>query len=226
MIIDFDKLIDQHIEREYHPKGVGKYYPSEAGTCMRKAFYSYKYPTETEPELQKIFEMGNIVHDFIVNVLKSSKQKDVELLKAELPFREKFEDIEISGRVDDVILVKASGKTYVVEVKSSKSIDYIREASPHNIQQLQLYMHFTGIHNGILLYVDKTNLQTKSFEISYNEAEAKKILERFKLLHKHLTEETLPEAEARAHENIKWMCNYCEYKDRCYGDTPRAMHEG
>jgi len=225
VMIDFNNLIDKYVEREHHPKGIGKYYPSEAGMCMRKVFYSYKYPSEIDPDLRKIFEMGNIIHDFVVEVLKSEKQTDVELLKTELPFKEKFEDIEISGRVDDVILVKASGKTYLVEVKSAKSIEYKKEAAPHNIQQLQLYMHFTGIHNGILLYVDKSNLKTKSFEISYDEKEAKHILERFRTLHKHLTGDMLPEAEARAHKNVNWMCSYCEYKDRCFADTPKAKHE-
>jgi CRISPR/Cas system-associated exonuclease Cas4 (RecB family) len=224
-MIDFDKLIDEHIKKEHHPKGIGRYYPSEAGTCLRKVWYSYKFPTEVEPELLKIFEMGNIVHNFVVEVLKSEKTKDVELLESEFPFKEQVDDFTISGRIDNLIKVKASGKIYLVEVKSTKSIDFVKEASPHNIQQLQLYMHFTGVHNGFLLYIDKTNLRTKVFEISYDEAEAKRILERFKALHKHLTEDKLPEAEGRAHKEINWMCNYCEYKDRCFNDTPKAKHE-
>jgi CRISPR/Cas system-associated exonuclease Cas4 (RecB family) len=224
-MIDFNKLIDEHIKRENRPKGIGKYYPSEAGTCMRKSFYSYKFLAEIDPELRKIFEMGNIIHDFVVQVLKSERQKDVELLESEFPFKEQVDDFVISGRIDNLIKVKASGKIYLVEVKSSKSIDFVKEASPHNIQQLQLYMHFTGVHNGLLLYIDKTNLMTKMFEIDYSKEEAERILERFKHLHRHLTEDTLPEAEARAHKETGWMCRYCEYKDRCEKDTPKASHE-
>jgi len=224
-MLDFDKLIDEHLKKENRPKGVGRYYPSEAGTCMRKIWYSYKHPTEVEPELLKIFEMGNIVHNFVVEVLKSEKTKDIELLESEFPFREEVEDFMISGRIDNLIKIKASGKIYLVEVKSTKSIDYVKEASPHNVQQLQLYMHFTGVHNGFLLYIDKSNLKTKTFEIEYSEEEAKRILERFKSLHKHLKEESLPEAEGRCHKEVKWMCGYCEYKDRCFKDTPKAKHE-
>lgn len=224
-MIDFNHLIDEHIKRENRPKGIGKYYPSEAGSCMRKSFYSYKFPSEIDPELRKIFEMGNIIHDFVVQVLKSEKQKDVELLESEFPFKEDVEDFVISGRIDNLIKVKASGKIYLVEVKSTKGINFVKEAAPHNIVQLQLYMHFTGVHNGILLYIDKTNLQTKTFDIPYSKEHALKILERFKTLHKHLKDDVLPEAEARAHEDIGWMCKYCEYYDRCYKDTPKAKHE-
>lgn len=224
-MIDFDSLIDSHLSRESRPKGFGKYYPSEAGSCLRKSFYSYKFPSQVEPDLLKIFEMGNIVHDFIVSVLKAGKNPSVTLLESEFPFKESVDDFIISGRVDNLIKVRASGKLFLVEVKSTKSIDFVKEASPHNITQLQLYMHFTGVHNGLLLYVDKSNLKTKSFEITYNKEEALRIIDRFRALHNHLKEDTLPEPEARAHEPIKWMCRYCEYKAQCEKDTPRAKHE-
>ncbi|UZE93689.1 MAG: PD-(D/E)XK nuclease family protein [Candidatus Pacearchaeota archaeon] len=220
-MIDFDELIDEHIKREYKPKGIGRYYPSEAGSCLRKVWYSYKYPTEIAPELRKIFEMGNIIHDFIVQVLKSEKTPQVELLKSEFPFKEQIEDFTISGRIDNLIKVKISGKIYLVEIKSSAGIRFVKEASPHNVQQLQLYMHFIGVHNGLLVYIDKSTLKTKVFEINYDKEKAQKILERFKLLHKLLTTNTLPEPEARKHEKTKWMCRYCEYKDRCHKDTSR-----
>ena len=223
-MIDFDELIDQHIRRESKPKGIGKYYPSEAGSCMRKVFYSYKYPSEIDPDLRKIFEIGNIIHDFVVEVLKSEKNQQVELLQSEFPFKEPIEDFIISGRIDNLIKIKASGEVYLVEVKSTKGLNWVEEAAPHNVQQLQLYMHFTGVHNGILLYIDKTNLKSKIFEIDYSQDEAEKIIERFKKLHSHLKKDTIPEAEARAHKEANWMCRYCEYKERCEKDTPKAVH--
>jgi CRISPR-associated exonuclease Cas4 len=214
-MIDFDLLIDSHVKREHRPKGVGKYYPSEVGNCMRKVWFSYKFPQEIKPELRKIFELGNILHDFVVEVLKSEKTPEIELLQSEFPFKEKVGDLMISGRVDNLIKVKASGKILLVEVKSAKNINYIKEPSHTNIVQLQLYMHFTGVHNGILLYVDKTNLKTKMFEIDYDETKALEIIDRFKKLHKSITENEIPEPEAKQQENLKWMCTYCEYKEKC-----------
>ncbi|VVB76432.1 CRISPR-associated exonuclease Cas4 [Candidatus Tiddalikarchaeum anstoanum] len=225
MVLDFDTLIDNHIKRETRPKGIGKYYPSEVGTCLRKTWYSYKYPSEIEPELAKIFEMGNIIHDFIVQVLKSEKNPEISLLESEFPFKVDIDDFMISGRVDNMIKVKLSGEVYLIEVKSVKDIKYTKEAAPHNIVQLQLYMHFTGVHNGLLLYVDKGNLKTKVFEIEYNKEKAEEIVNRFKMLHKHLKEDIMPEPEGRAHKEIEWMCKLCEYRDKCEKDTPKAKHE-
>ena len=221
-MIDFNKMIDNYLKREHRPKGVGKYYPSEIGICIRKIWYSYKYPQEIRPDLLKIFEVGNILHDFVVNVLKSEKNPEVELLKTEFTFRQDLEEFSISGRVDNLILVKLSGKEVLVEVKSTGDINFVKDAVPHNVDQLQLYMHFTGIHDGILLYIDKKNLNSRIFEIKYTPEEALRLVNRFKDLHKHLAEEKLPDPEARANTKTLWMCRYCEYRERCYAATPQS----
>ena len=221
-MINFDQMIDNHLHRENKPKEIGRYYPSEIGTCMRKVWYSYKFPMETNPELLKVFELGNILHDFVVKVLKSEKNPEVELLKTELPFRQEIEDFLVSGRIDNIILIKASGKNILIEVKSTGNIDFVEEAMHHNKIQLQLYMHATGIHNGILLYVDKRNLKSKVFSVDYNEEEALKIIDRFKALNKLLKADALPDPEARSSKESLWMCRYCEYRDKCYKEDPSS----
>ena len=221
-MIDFDSMIDKYLYKENRPKEVGRYYPSQIGSCLRKTWYSYKFPVETSPELVKIFELGNIMHDFVVKVLKSDKNPDVELVSTELPFRQEIEDFLVSGRIDNIIIVKASGKSILVEVKSTGNVDFVEDAAPHNVVQLQLYMHATGIHNGILLYVDKRNLKSKVFPVPYSEEEAKKIIERFKALHKFLKAGVPPDPEARESRKTVWMCKYCEYRDKCYGEIPTS----
>ncbi len=214
-MFDFNKMVTNHIERSSRPKSLGRYYPSEIGSCMRKVWYSYKYPQELQPELLKIFEVGNMLHGFVVEVLKSEKNKDVQLLRSEFPLKIETPDFLISGRVDDLVLVKASGKTIVVEVKSTKSIDFVKEASESHVMQLQLYMHATGIHNGMVLYIDKGNLQSKQFPIEYDEGQVKEILERFKQLHQLLTSNLLPIDEAKKNQDKQWLCRFCEYTEKC-----------
>lgn len=223
-MIDFNAMIDNHLKREHKTKGIGRYYPSEIGMCLRKTWYSYKFPMEMKPDLLKIFEVGNIMHDFVVHVLKSEKNPHVQLLKSEFPFQETIDDFTISGRIDNLLLIKASGKEILVEVKSTGDIGFVREAAPHNVVQLQLYMHLVGVHNGILLYIDKKNLQSKVFVVDYKKEEAEKILERFKLLHGALTEDKMPEPEARSASKTLWMCRFCEYRDKCYAETPKSAN--
>ena len=215
MDVDFEKLIDKHIARERKPKSVGRYYPSEIGRCIRKVWYTYKYPTEIEPELRRVFELGNILHDFIVEVIKSYKTPEVELLKSEMPFKLEFEDFVVSGRIDDLMLLKSGKKKILVEVKSSKSVKRIRGPMAHHKTQLQFYMYATGVHNGMLLYVDKSTLETKSYEVKFSPKRAKQILNKFRALHKHLKSDSIPAPEAKKQKDTKWMCNYCEYKNKC-----------
>lgn len=214
-MIDFEKMIANHLAHEPREKEVGRYYPSSIGMCMRKYWYSYKYPQELDPRVQKIFHLGNVLHDFVVDVIRSEKNPDVELIKSEMPVRLELEDFTISGRIDDVILVKTNGMTVLVEVKSVKEIRYQTMPSKQHIMQLQFYMYATGIHDGILLYIDKIALDSRIFEIKYDEDEANKIIKRFSAFHTLLKNSVLPEPEARKNEDMRWMCRYCEYAERC-----------
>src|SRR3989344_7826381 len=134
--VDFNKLIDNYLKRESQPKAIGRYYPSEVGGCLRKVWYSYKFPKETDAGLLLVFEAGNILHDFVVKVLQSEKNPEVELLQSELPFKFGIDDFIVSGRIDDVLLVKLSGKTYVVEVKSTSFLNNKNEPDEAHIIQL------------------------------------------------------------------------------------------
>lgn len=214
-MIDFNKMVDRHIEREHKPKQVGRYYPSEIGGCMRKLWYSYLYPQKLEPELLKIFEVGNILHGFVVEVLKSEKNKEVQLLKSEFPFQMKIADFVVSGRVDDLVQVKESGKSVLVEVKSTKSLEAVQKPQKSHEMQLLFYMHTTGVHDGIILYIDKNNLQSRSFEIPYDEKKAEQIVLRFNELHEALSQRKLPKPEAREEIESAWMCRFCEYSAKC-----------
>jgi CRISPR/Cas system-associated exonuclease Cas4 (RecB family) len=214
-MFDFDRLVDNHIAREHHPKKVGRYYPSEIGGCLRKTFYSYKYPKEIDADLRKIFEAGNIIHGFVVEVLKSERNKDIELLKSEMPFSIDAGDFTISGRVDDLILIKQSGKEVLVEVKSTKDVAYVKGPATSHVTQLMFYMEATGVHNGVVLYVGRGDLKSKAFEVKFDAHKCAEIFDRFGFLHHHLKSDELPQDEAKRIEDMKWMCGYCEYKDKC-----------
>jgi len=214
-MFDFDKMVEDHIAREHKPKQIGRYYPSEVGSCLRKVWYSYKYPQEVNLELRKIFEVGDIIHGFVVEVLKSEKNKEVELLEAEMPFQIDHKDFTISGRVDDLVLVKISGKKVLVEVKTTKNLSFIERPQTSHLTQLMFYMEATGVHDGVVLYVDKNNLKSRVFEVEFDTQEAADIFDRFSFLHEHLKEDRVPEPEAKQIEDMKWTCKYCEYKEKC-----------
>src|SRR3972149_7671998 len=136
-MLDFNKLINLHLQRDLRAKQIARYYPSEVGSCLRKVYYTYKNPKPLEDELMKIFEAGNILHNFVVEVLKSEKDPDVKLLNQEMPVKLKLKEYTISGRIDDVLVVKSSGKVYLVEVKSTSMLKMVKTPSKNHLMQLQ-----------------------------------------------------------------------------------------
>lgn len=216
-MIDFNKLIDNHLAREYRAKTIGRYYPSEIAGCMRKTYFSYKNPKQNDVKLARIFEAGNMLHEFITEVLKSEKNKEVELIRSELPIEIKGKDFIISGRIDNLVLVKMCEdnecKQVLVEVKSIKFLP--KEYKKEHEVQLQLYMKALGVHEGVLLYIQKDNLETRTFDIKYNKKMSEEIIERFGELHKSLNNNKMPEAEAKQDNEKEWMCSYCAWKEEC-----------
>jgi len=213
--IDFDKIIDKYLYREARAKTIGRYYPSEVGQCMRKSWFSFKMPKQIEPGVTRIFEAGNLLHGFVVDVLKSDKTPEVTLIESESPLKMKVDDFEISGRIDDIIRLERNGEKLLVEVKSTKSMDFLREPSDQYVMQLQFYMHATGIHDGVILYVEKNTLKSKSFAVEYDPQLAETIINRFKTLHLSLKNGPIPHAEAKEIRKNSWMCPYCPYKKEC-----------
>ena len=69
--------------------------------------------------------------------------------------------------------------------------------------------------HGVILYVDKNTLQSKVFEIPFDEHKSAEISDKFSFLHKSLVNDSLPEAEAKAVKDMNWMCGFCEYKNKC-----------
>jgi len=224
--LDYNALIDKHLRRDSRPKVVGRYYPSEVGSCLRKVWYSYIKPKPFEPDKIRVFEVGNLVHAFMVDVFKSEKTPEVELLQEELPVKLDTGDFLVSGRVDDLLLVKESGKTTLVEVKSTSRLGMVDAPSPQYMMQLQFYMHATGVHNGVVLYIEKNTLQSKAFEIPYDDRVAADAMARFTLLHHALLENKLPSAEAKQRPDWRWLCRYCEYKEECDAAEARAERSG
>ena len=166
--------------------------------------------------------MGNLMHELVVDILKSERNKDITLLQTEFPIKLPMNGFMISGRADDLVLVKMSGKSVLVEVKSTGPVGlkYIDAAKPEHVMQLQLYMHATGVHNGMLLYIDRDRLRTKSFEVQYEESEVERIFERFREIHGYMENESSPPPEARLNGSMRWMCRYCPWNMECYQETP------
>ncbi|MEM2174408.1 MAG: Dna2/Cas4 domain-containing protein [Candidatus Micrarchaeia archaeon] len=213
MEIDFNKMIDNYLKREIKIKEIGKYRPSEIVNCMRKIWFTYKIPKPIAKEAIRIFEAGNMLHEFITKVIKSERNPEVELLKSEVPIEIKQNNFLISGRIDDLILVKIMDKEALVEVKSCKEVPIAPKLI--HLQQLQLYMYATRIYDGYLVYIERNSLKSKTFKVNYNQKIVEDILNRFNKLHEYLIKNEIPEPEGKILKNLKYICKNCEWKEEC-----------
>ena len=135
--------------------------------CYREQVLSLLYKQaqgENVPQnLIRIFEEGNAIHEkwqrlFIRGGL--GKAEDMDFSK----FNEEYE----VGYTPDAILT-INGKKYVVEIKSVNTYQFMKMTShPTAMKQVNMYMHFTGIHDGIILCDDKNTQNFKIFMVKYN----------------------------------------------------------
>ena len=213
-MFSFDAILKEQLAaRPKKTREVGRYYPSEAGNCVRRSHYSLFEPEEPSPDLLLIFEMGNVIHEFVSNVL--SRSKKVALVGSEERIRIDRDGYFISGRIDDAVVVNASGEKLIIEVKSCKDLSYVVEPSRAYRLQLQLYLHALNVRRGFLLYVEKSTLKSKCFEIVRDEAQIREAFERFDLLHESIRKRLLPPAEARLAAGDRWQCDFCPYERQC-----------
>lgn len=135
--------------------------------CFREQVLSLLYKQaqgENVPQnLIRIFEEGNAIHEkwqrlFIRGGLGVAEDMD---------FSKFYEQYEVGYTPDAILTIK--GKKYVVEIKSVNTYQFMKMTShPTATKQVNMYMHFTGIHDGIILCEDKNTQNFKVFLVKYN----------------------------------------------------------
>ncbi len=207
------EIIDKYYldkEKDRDKKAPKHFYISQAGKCPRHIFFKFKNvpEKELEPHILRLFEHGNHMHQLIMSALTSTRDVHVVASEVEIPPQEL-----VSGRADAVI--SDGNQLYVLDIKSMNSMIFrsMEEPKPENVQQLQLYLYYFKISKGILLYVNKDNLQLKEYIFNYNSEEVKMLIDEMTLLRKQIDTNIIPK-RLISYPN-DWQCRYCQYKSVC-----------
>lgn len=212
-------LIDEYLGRESRPARIGTYWPSEIGHCTRMNYYKRFIPTKIPSEKLRVFKSADLAHSFAREVLASSDR--VRLLTWEKSFSILHDDFEISGRLDDMILVKIAGKDVpiVIEVKSisGKSVGHIRSPSVSHLYQIHPYLRAVRSSVGIVWYIARDTYADRSFSIFYDKEVMSEVLLRVKRLHLRLVNRELPEPEAKTRKDLL-PCWFCPFWRECRAD--------
>jgi CRISPR/Cas system-associated exonuclease Cas4 (RecB family) len=184
-----------------------KFWISEAGKCARQIyFYFKKYPKkEKDARVLRIMDHGDYTHMRIMSVLFALGL--VKAAEIDIPSQE-----IVTGRADAIVNIE--GKPNVVEIKSISSygFQYLEKPRREHLCQIQLYMHYFKIEQGILIYENKDNQDLKEFIVNYDEKIAKSLLEEFEIL-KHMIENNIIPQIPLGLED--WECRYCDYAEEC-----------
>lgn len=200
-----------------NPDHIAKFYPSGIGYCARKLVYQNVFIVrgEISPVFARIMECGNSMH---TRYEKWFEEMGI-LVVPELPIKDT--ELRISGRTDAIIRYPVGGgksKLVIVELKSAKDSKFKRMAEtgeplPENIQQLQLYMHMTGIHNGVILVENKDTQALWEYWAEYDEELAGRLIEKIRVVNACNDQGTLPEKE---YAKTSFECRYCDYREECW----------
>lgn len=225
-IPDFSELIDDYLRREPSAYTPGVYYPSEIGLCARMVYYKRLLPKAIEREKLRLFKSADLAHEFIRDVLASSTK--VQLLAWEKPFSIICDDLEISGRFDDVILVRLPRREFpvVVEVKtvSGKTVEHIRTPSTPHLYQIHPYMRALRTDMAILLYLARDTFADVWFSVFYDKGIMAEAVERVRRLHRCLANRELPPAESKCRKDLI-PCYYCPWWRECREEYNPASDE-
>ena len=206
----FTELIMKYLKSQKKDRIIGKYYPSELPWCLRKIYYDYTIGKDKDLESKLVMVSGTLMHSFISDVLKFAKSEGIDA-QSEVEYEYEKDGVVISGRADNVILLKSENdnNTYVVEVKSKSKLP--DEPRIEHIMQLNFYLHFNQDAKGYLLYITRDGFNMRAFEVNYNEELFKKLVDRAVILHNHIINNTLPDAEYWHGECLK-----CPYRNICF----------
>ena len=156
-------VIDQYYSDSQTSRKKLHFYASEMGKCERQMFFGFKDipKKDLNANTLRLFDLGNHVHQMIVNAMLLAKNIEVIAVEANIPPQEL-----IAGRIDAIY--RMNDELFILDIKSmnGRAFKYLKEMKEDNALQIQLYLHYLKIKNGVLLYVDKDTLQMKEFIIN------------------------------------------------------------
>lgn len=186
---------------EHHDHTIGRYYPSDAGKCMRKTYFKYVLNTNSDMRIvaKGRIIMSQIVENMYLEILQSigyETKKRVE---------KRHGDFVIAGEVDamsddEVIDVKTVTPTSINNIPFSK-----------DIAQLNTYLWLTDLQYGWLLYVKSDNPAIyKIYPVHYSPKMMSITLSRISQLHQYLVNNIIPpKTEDQS------VCRNCMFRKLC-----------
>ena len=217
MEFDFNgtTLLNEYLEQKRVENGERQppnrtFYCSELGYCPRKLYYKRVIPKKASLETEKIFELGDLLHEYGTMLLKWKYGSDHVSSEGNASIYLPSEDIRFGGRYDDLLSFDGNYKI-VIEKKSARALGYIKKASSHHALQAMMYMKALGASKAFVWYIGKNDLGMKCHEVKFDSEEFQQAIDKIVYVQACLDDGVLPEKQPIG----KWECDYCSWKEEC-----------
>lgn len=213
---DLIAAIDNHIAGNIKPmfkKSTG-FSPSEKNTCHRFWWYKFhgvEFPVTHDARVQRIFDVGNSVHERIVKYFDDMGI----LISTEEPVPQKEGCPPISGFMDAVI--DWDGPV-VVELKSISHEGFMlretyKKPTADHYRQIQWYLHYTGIERGIVMYECKNTQKILHFKVKHDLDFCNKLVKQYAKIYSKASVDDIPERPS-AYDSDR--CQSCKLLTVCW----------
>lgn len=209
--------LEEYFSREEGGRERDYFYISEVAKCPRQIFYSARgFPRPPiDGRAARRMAAGDDFHRRIIEALFALGIG----VAAEVPIPENG---LFHGRADAIISL--GGKNYVVEMKSLHPYHFdrtAREPRRDHYLQLQLYMHYLDIPQGIILMENRGNQELREFAVGRDEEVIRTVLAEFEELHRLVFREgRLPPMPDKSEWEYD-QCRYCPFVEFCLRDAER-----
>ena len=201
-------LLEKIKERKSQEEHTPYIRSSEIGGCpVASALRLKGYKPQVEDDKLLIFEIGNSIHINMQSVL-GDLLEDVE---KEFIDKKLGVSGHIDGRIGDTVIEFKSISPYALQ-KARNELPY-----QHHIDQVHLYMHFTGLKKALIVYIEKSSGDILEYEVGWDEERWQKLKEKIEYI-KSLVEKDEQEFANETIEKLgieEWHCKYCFYNENC-----------
>ena len=202
MLIEKCNQVEKEERRDY----LGVSLLSSACGYYRWATYNWVYSTEIEPRLRRVFDLGHMIEEYLIENLPIS-QMQMEVTFPGYPF--------IEGHIDGVY-TDENNKQYLVEIKTANDASF-KETVKNGINrnhliQMNLYMHGLGLDSGIYIVYNKNTSELEESAVSYDEGAAILLLEQAKEM---LENNETPQPKCHFNSPTFYKCRMCTLHKHC-----------
>ena len=172
--IDLIQCIDNYLNsKKREGKSRDYFYITETTKMKTEIFKSMKGQNKDfDAQTKRIFETGDDMHK---RYYKYFAEMGI-LVASEIDVG----DLLIHGRCDAIITDKK--KNYILDLKTINFFSFSKMDAPlhdHEVQ-LQFYMYYTNIPNGMLLYEDKNTSRIKVYHLTLDKQRVERYIQKLK----------------------------------------------